>query len=217
VVGAVVRRLVPYLVEATVIPTVLFYLLLVVADMRWALAGALAWSYGAVARRLVARRSIPGLLVLGSLGITVRSVVYLLSDNAFVYFVQPILRTTLTGLVFAASVAIGRPLIARFAGDFCPLTADITSRPGIHRLFRRLSLLWAGVNVVAATSSLVLLLTVPRPVFVLTAALAAWIVTGSGVVVTVADAVRTARREGLITALSPDGRLYAATSHPPAL
>lgn len=217
VVGAVVRRLVPYLIEATVIPTVLFYVLLVAADMRWALGGALAWSYGAVARRLVARRTIPGLLILGSLGITVRSVVYLLSDNAFVYFVQPILRTTLTGLVFGASVAIGRPLIARFAGDFCPLTADVRHRPGIHRLFRRLSLLWAGVNVLAATSSLVLLLTVPRPVFVLTAAVAAWVVTGSGVVVTVADAVTTARREGLITALSPDGRLYAATSQPPAL
>jgi hypothetical protein len=60
----------------------------------------------------------------------------------------------------------------------------------------------------------VLLLTVPVPVFVVTAAVSAWIVTCTGVVMTVADSVTTARREGLITALSPDGRLYAATVHP---
>ena len=144
-----------------------------------------------------------------------RTIVYLLSNNDFVYFVQPILRTTMTGLVFAVSVVVGRPLIARFAGDFCPLSADVSDRPGILRLFKRLTILWALVNALAAASSLVLLLTVPVSVFVVTAAVSAWIVTCTGVVVTVADSVTTARREGLITALSPDGTLYAATVHPP--
>ena len=129
VVGAVARRLVPYLVEATIIPTALFYALLVVGDMRWALAGALAWSYGAIVRRAVVGLAIPGLLILATIGITVRTIVYLLSRNDFVYFVGPILRTTLTGLVLAASVAFGCPLIARFAGDFCPLAPDVSVRP----------------------------------------------------------------------------------------
>ena len=214
VVGAVARRLVPYLVEATIIPTALFYTLLVLGDMRWALGGALIWSYGAVARRVVGDRPVPALLILATLGITVRTIVYLLSSNDFVYFVQPILRTTLTGLMFAGSVAVGRPLIARFANDFCPLSPDVSVRPGILRLFKRLTILWALVNVLAAASSLVLLLTVPVSVFVVTAAVSAWIVTCTGVVMTVADSVTTARREGLITALSADGRLYAATVHP---
>jgi Protein of unknown function (DUF3159) len=217
VVGAVARRLVPYLIEATIIPTTLFYVLLVTGGMRWALGGALIWTYGAVARRMVANRPVPGLLILAVLGITVRTIVYLLSNNNFVYFVQPIMRTTLTGLVFALSVAVGRPLIARFAGDFCPLAADVRDRPGILRLFKRLSIVWAVVNALAAASSLVLLLTVPVSVFVVTAAVSAWIVTCTGVVVTVADSVTTARREGLITALSPDGRLYASTVHPQAV
>jgi hypothetical protein len=205
---------VPYLIEATLIPTTLFYVLLVLGDMRWALGGALLWSYGAVARRVIGDRRVPGLLILATLGITVRTIVYLLSNNDFVYFVQPIMRTTLTGLVFAGSVAVGRPLIARFAGDFCPLAAEVSGRPGIRRLFTRLTILWALVNVLAAASSLVLLLTVPVSVFVVTAAVSAWVVTCTGVVVTVADSVTTARREGLITALSPDGQLYAATVHP---
>lgn len=214
VAGAVSRRLVPYLIEATIIPTALFYLLLVTTELRWALLGALAWSYSAVLRRLIAGRPIPGLLILATLGISVRTVVFLFNDNSFVYFVQPILRTALTAALFVGSVAVGRPLIARFAADFCPLSPDVQSRPGVLRLFRRLSCLWAGVNAMAAASSMALLLTVPVSVFVVAAAASAWIVTCSGVVVTVADSVTTARREGLVTALAPNGTLYAATIHP---
>jgi len=214
VVAAVARRLFPYIVEATIIPTALFYALLVVGDMRWALAGALAWSYGAIVRRALGGRPVPGLLILATVGITVRTIVYLLSNNDFIYFVGPILRTTLTGLVFAASVVFGRPLIARFAGDFCPLAPDVSVRPGVVRLFTRLTLLWATVNGLAAASSFVLLLTVPVAVFVVAAAVSAWIMTCIAVVLTVVDSVTTARREGLVTAVSPDGRLYAATVHP---
>jgi hypothetical protein len=67
--------------------------------------------------------------VLATLGITVRTVIYLLSGNEFVYFFQPIMRTVATAAVFALSVCIGRPLIARFAADFCPLSPDVQSRP----------------------------------------------------------------------------------------
>jgi hypothetical protein len=215
VVGAVVRRLFPYLIEATVVPTVIFYsLLAVTTELRWAIVGALAWSLAAVARRCIAGRPIPGLLILATLGISVLTVIYLWSSNSFVYFVQPILRTVLTAGLFAGSVAIGRPLIARFAADFCPLSPDVQRRPAVLRLFRRLTFLWAGVNGLVAAASLVLLLTVPVSVFVVTATVSAWVVTCTGVVLTVADSVTTARREGLVTALAPNGTLYAATSHP---
>ncbi len=217
VIAAVTRRLLPYLVEATIVPTALFYLLLVTtSQLRWALVGALGWSYAAVLRRLLAGRAIPGLLVLATFGISVRTVVFLLSNNSFVYFVGPILRTMLTAGLFLGSVAVGRPLIARFAADFCPLTPDVQCRPAIARLFRRLTFMWAAVNALVAGASLALLLTVPVPLFVVTAAVSAWIVTCSGVVVTVVDCVGTARREGLVTALGPNGRLYAATIHPAA-
>ena len=55
-----------------------------------------------------------------------------------------------------ASVVIGRPLIARFADDFCPLTPDVQCRPAIVQLYRRLTYLWAGVNAITAATSLTL-------------------------------------------------------------
>jgi hypothetical protein len=215
VVEAVVRRLVPYLIEATVIPTALFYALLVVGGMPWALGGALAWNLACTCRRLTMRRPVPGLLVLATSGLVVRTIVYAAGRDEFVYFVQPIARASLTGGLFAVSVVVGRPLIARFANDFCPLAPHVTARSGVGRLFRRLTMLWAAVNVIVAGSGLVLLLTLPVAAFVVTAAVAAWTVTAAAVVVTVADSVATARREGLVTAMSADGRLYA-DSLPPA-
>ena len=130
VVKAVGRRMVPYLVEATLIPTVLFYVFLLTFELKWAIVAALAWTYAAKGRPIVLGRPIPGLLVLATLGISVRTVVYLLSGNDFVYFFQPIMRTVATAAMFALSVRIGRPLIARFAADFCPLTPEVQIRPG---------------------------------------------------------------------------------------
>jgi uncharacterized membrane protein len=209
VVGAVTRRLVPYLIEATLVPTLLFYAFLITLDLKWAIIAAFGWCYAAVGRRLVGRRPIPGLLVLGCLGITVRTVIYLLSGNAFVYFVQPILRTLVTAATFGISIWIGRPLIARFANDFCPISEDVRARPAIVQLFRRLTYLWAGANAAAAAVSLTLLLTVPTAVFVGVATVTAWAITCTGVILTVSDAVRTARAEGLAASIEPNGLLRA--------
>ncbi|HEX9258081.1 MAG TPA: VC0807 family protein [Acidimicrobiales bacterium] len=209
VVAAVARRLLPVLVEATVIPTALFYGVLVTLGLKAALVAALAWSYTAVGRRIVAGRQVPALLVLASIGITVRAVVFLCSGSTFIYFLQPILGTLVVAGVFALSVVVGRPLIERFANDFCPLTPDVQCRPAVGRLFRRLTFLWAGVNLLAASSYLTLLLTVPATVFVGARTLTAWVITCTGVVITVLDSMRIARAEGLATAVSPNGTLHA--------
>jgi len=209
VVKAVGRRMVPYLIEATIIPTALFYVFLLTFELKWAIVAALAWTYAAIGRRLIAGSPISGLLVLATLGISVRTVIYLLSGNDFVYFLQPIMRTVATAVAFALSVCADRPLIARFAADFCPLSPVVQIRPAIVRLFRRLTFLWAAVNAIAAAATLTLLLTVPVAVFVSTATVSAWLITFSGVVLTVSDSVRTARSEGLHTAVAPNGRLHA--------
>jgi hypothetical protein len=69
-VAAVTKRLVPYLIEATVIPMLLFYGFLIMLDLTWAFVAALGWSYTAVARRIAGRRPVPALLLFACLGIT---------------------------------------------------------------------------------------------------------------------------------------------------
>jgi Protein of unknown function (DUF3159) len=207
---AVGTRLVPTLIEATLIPTALFYsTLLATRELAWALVVIAAWTYTAVLRRVVARRTVPTLLILACLGVTVRTTIFLFSGNTFVYFAQPILGTLVTAATFGISLLIGRPLIARFAQDFCALGTDVQHRPAIAHHFRRLTLLWAVINLTSALLSVVLLLTVPVAVFVGTRTVAAWALTFAGVIITVFESVRVARSEGLATAIGPNGTLHA--------
>ena len=87
----VVRRSGPHLLEASLIPTALFYCSLVIAGIGAAFAVALLWLYAAVVCRLVRHRPVPPLLVLGAIGITVRTTVSVASGSTFIYFAQPIL------------------------------------------------------------------------------------------------------------------------------
>lgn len=216
VVGAVVRRLLPYLVEATMIPTAMYYAGLLAFGQMWGILAAATCVYVSVGRRVLRRLPVPGLLVVASVGISVRVAMYLVNESSFVYFVQPIIKTVATALLFGISVMIGKPLVARFAADFCAFGDDVGGRPAIVSLFRRLTLLWAGAQITIAAANLTLLLTVPVPVFVGTAAATAWTVMGAGVVLTVADAVRTTRNDGLRTALANGGRLHAYVTPSPA-
>src|SRR2546427_5907120 len=96
------RHAVPHLVEATFIPLALFYVFLWTAGVWGALIAALCWSYLALVRRMVTGRRIPGILVLGALGITARTIAAFASGSVFVYFLQP----SLTTVVVAGAVLL---------------------------------------------------------------------------------------------------------------
>jgi hypothetical protein len=206
---AVGRRLIPNIVEATLVPSVLFFTAAAIWGLPVAFAAAVGWSYLALGRRVLLRRPVPALLVLGALGLTVRTLLALGSGSAFVYFVQPVIGTVVVGTAFLVSVAIGRPLIGRFARDFCALEPELEAAAGIVSLYRRLTYLWAAVNFAAGITTFVLLQSLPITLFVALRPLAAWTITVTGVVLTVAAAVRVARSEGLTAVVTPGGNLAA--------
>jgi hypothetical protein len=70
---AVVRRAGPRLIEASLIPTALFYCCLVFAGIGVAYAAALAWLYTTLLVRLLRKGRVSPLLVLAAVGITVRT------------------------------------------------------------------------------------------------------------------------------------------------
>jgi hypothetical protein len=194
---AVIRRSGPHVIEASVIPAVLFYGCLVGVGLHAAYLGVLAWSYGAFAVRVARGRSVPPLLVLTMIGISVRTIVAIISGSSFVYFVQPVLSTVAMSLVFLGSVVIGRPLIASLANEFWPLTSEDVACPAVTRLFRNLTMLWAGINLVTAITTMVLLTVLPLAAFVAVKQVAGLGITAVGVYVTVSSSLRMARRENL--------------------
>jgi len=207
VVLAVARRGGPKLLEATIIPGALFYVCLVVGGIGFAYVTAIAWIYGCVLRRLVQHRGIPSILILGAIGITVRTAVAVGSGSTFVYFAQPILGTVATGGVFLMSLVIGRPLIGRLASDFWPITPEMAANPRILALFRRLTVLWAVVNLTTATVTFLLLLYLPLATFVAVKQASGLGITATAIAVTIIWSHRIACREGVVTAPPPRAAL----------
>ncbi len=199
VLQAVGRRSLPSLIEATVIPAVLFYVFFTTLGPTPAMLAVLVWSYGAVARRLISGHGIPGILQLAVIGLTVRTIVGILSGT-FMYFLQPVATTLALALVFFGSLMFGRPMIARMASDFCPLAPEIAGRPGVVRLFSGLTLLWAIVHLLSAATTFTLLVSLPTTTFVAVRSIVSMTMTASAIVLTVSWSIRTARREDLVFA-----------------
>jgi len=160
------RHAIPQIVEAILIPLGLFYAALSVLGPRGAICTALAWNFTALLRRIWRRERLPGVLLLGTVGLTARSVIALVSSSSlFVYFLQPSLGTALLGAAFLLSVPLGCPLAEKLAHDFVPLPASFVKRPKVRQLFVRISLLWAVVSLINAAGTLALLVNVPITTF----------------------------------------------------
>jgi hypothetical protein len=195
---AVGRRSLPHLLEATLIPALLFYVVMTFIGTGAAMIIVLLWTFGAVARRLMQGQRIPGVLMLATIGLTVRTIVGVLSGSAFMYFVQPVATTVGLSGVFLGSVLVGRPLIARLASDFCPMDSAIERRPAVAELFSGLTLLWAGVHLLSAATTFGLLVSLPLGTFVAIKTGASLAITFAAILFTISWAIRIARSENLV-------------------
>ncbi|HZD73504.1 MAG TPA: VC0807 family protein [Actinomycetota bacterium] len=179
---ALARHALPHLLEATLIPLGLFYGGLQLFGLWAALLAALVWSYTSLLRRVVLRRRVPGMLVLGIAGLTARTALALATGSAFLYFLQPTVGTGLVATLFLGSVLLGRPLALRLAADFLPLPEALLVRRGVRRFFQRVSLLWAAVFLANAGISLWLLVSQSLATFLWTRTVASLTLTGLAIV-----------------------------------
>ena len=105
------RQSLPHVLEATLVPAIISYVLLLTVSPGAAMIAVLVWTYFAVGRRLVRGREIPAILLLATVGLTVRTIIGVASGSTFAYFVQPVATTVVLAALFAGSVVIGRPVI----------------------------------------------------------------------------------------------------------
>ena len=197
-VRTVVRRIAKTLSIATIIPIALFYVGLITLNLWVALAVALAWCYAAAAWRLHTKQKSSTLLWLTVVGLTGKTIVAFATGSTLIYFLQPALADSVVAAAFLLSLFTARPAVARIAAEFYPMTGDIAARPRVQRLFVRLTVLWAAICATRAGMTLWLLHSLSMQGFV-TAKTAYG--PGSavlGAALTIALAVKVARREGLL-------------------
>ena len=214
---SVLRRVGMNLLVACVIPGIVFYTMFTTFGVWPAIVASLTWSYGAIAIRALTGRRPSGMLLLTAGVLTLRTIVALASHSTFIYFLQPVLTDLLIGTAFMASALTARPVVARLAGDFYPITDELHARPALRRLFRRLTVMWAMALLAKAAVVFVLLVSQPLATFVLAKSILVPITNASCTALTVLAATAVARHEGLLptrTAILPTwpSRTSRATS-----
>ena len=102
--------------------------------------------------------------------------------------------------MFLLSLLTARPVVARLAADFYPLTRDLADRPRIRRLLWRLTLMWGVVCLAKGLVSFWLLESQSMMTFVLVKNITLISMTLLATAATVAASAVVARKEGLLPA-----------------
>jgi len=194
----VLRRVGLSLTVACAIPAALFFTSYQLFGVWAAIVVALLWSYGAIAFRALTGRRTSGLLVLTAIVLTGKTVVALVAQSTFFYFLQPIITDGVVAATFLLSLASARPMVARLAGDFYPMDAELSLRPRLRTLFWRLTAMWAVVCLAKAVAMFWALNSLSLDTFVLVKSISMPATNLFAVVLTVCAAVLVGRQEGLI-------------------
>lgn len=163
-----------------------------------AVIGALAWMVAAMGWRYTTKRPVSGLLILTLGVLTIRTAFTLATGNTLVYFIQPVFTDLAVAAVFLGSLWTARPVIARIAPEFYPMSAAVAAQPEIRRLLRRLTLMWGLVILTKAGITLWLLVSLSTATFVLIKGGAIITLTLTAAIVTVVWAGVVVHQQGLL-------------------
>ena len=162
----VVRHATPRFLEGTLVPLALFLIGLHFIGVWGAMIAGLVWVYSAIGVRLCLRRPVSGLLAIGAVTLTARTIIAIMAHSVVVYFLQPSLATMLVAFAFLISVPFDRPLAGKLAADFCPLPSTMHANTHVRRFFRQISLLWAFAQTANAAITIWLLFSQSLSTFV---------------------------------------------------
>jgi hypothetical protein len=127
-------------------------------------AAAVVWL--AVAVRQAATRSVPGLLMISALVLTLQTAAVLATGSVLVFLLQFPLANLALCVLFGRTAPTRKPLVAQLAAEVVALRYP-TRHPGLHRFFQGATWLWAGIFAVSAVGLAAALAIEPVKVFLL--------------------------------------------------
>jgi hypothetical protein len=132
--------------------------------------------------RKIATGSVPGLLTISAVVLTLQTAVVLASGELWLFLLQVPLANLAMCVLFARTAGGSDPLIARLAAEVVALRTPGARHPGLHRFFQRATWLWAGIFLLLTAGLALLMMTEPASVFLMlsTFATIALVVVGAG-------------------------------------
>src|SRR5580698_1180549 len=128
-------------------------------------AAAILWLV-AIVRKIVTG-TVPGLVTISALVMTVQAVVVVSTGNVFFFLLQFPLANLVMCVLFARTAPTRKPLIAQLAAEVVALRQPSTHHPALHRFFQGATWLWAGIFAVSTVGLGVLMAFEPVKIFLL--------------------------------------------------
>jgi hypothetical protein len=155
-----------------------------------------------VLARKVVTHSVPGLLTISALVLTLQTAVVIATGSMLFFLLQFPLANLGLCVLFARTAPTRKPLVAQLAAEVVALRHP-SYHPGLHRFFQGATWLWAGIFAVTTIGLAVLMVLEPAKVFLL---LTTAVTIGGTVAGTIASAfwfLRVLRRTGLRVRFAP--------------
>jgi hypothetical protein len=166
------------------------------------LAGLAAMWVTIVVRKL-ATGSVPGLLAISAIVLSIQTAVVLATGNLWIFLAHFPLANLCLCILFARTARGPRPLCAQLAAEMIALRQPASHQPGLHRFFQGATWLWAGVFLLLAACLAALLATEPTPTFLLLCTIATITLIAAGIGASVLWFRSVLRRHGLRLRFAP--------------
>jgi hypothetical protein len=129
----------------------------------WTLLGVI-WLTAGI--RLLVTRSVPSLVLISLIMLTVQTVATIATGNLLIFLVHFPLADLGLCLLFARTARRHTPLAARLAAEVIGLRSPAVHQPRLYPFFQHVTVLWAGVFLLLATALGALLATIPLATYV---------------------------------------------------
>jgi len=150
----------------------------------------------AIARKLFTG-SVPGLLTISGLVLTLQAVLVIATGSTLLFLLQFPLGNLALCLLFARTAPTARPLIARLAAEVVSLRPQSAAHPGLQGFFRGVTWLWAGIFAASTIGLAVPLAFESTAVFLMLTTVVTVAGVAAGIGLSVFWFIRVLRRSGL--------------------
>jgi hypothetical protein len=133
--------------------------------------------------RKVVTGSVPSLLTISAVVLTVQSAIVLATGELWLFLLQFPLANLCMCVLFARTARGPNPLVARLAAEVVALRQPATHYPGLHRFFQSATWLWAAIFLILTAGLAVMMVTESATTFLSlsTAATVLLVIAGAGV------------------------------------
>ena len=132
--------------------------------------------------RKIATGSVPSLLTISALVLTVQTGLVLVTGELWLFLLQFPLANLCMCILFARTARGPNPIVARLAAEVVALRQPAAHHLGVHRFFQGATWLWAGIFLLLTIAMAALMVTEPTGTFLMlsTVATVALVLAGTG-------------------------------------